>query len=140
MQQKGFEQDKQTYDDGTPNSVNWTDTPTLQSAIYHGPVKIGIGADQLEAVYHANGGKSGWVATGFKKDATEDHCTSLCGYGTLAWLAQQLKAKLPAGVNGKKPGYAMFTWDSIGIIDTPSLLAITHEAWLRTPTTVIVPG
>src|SRR5262249_54296108 len=28
-----------------------------------------------------------------------------------------------------------FTWGSIGIIDEPSLLAITNEAWSRTPTT-----
>jgi hypothetical protein len=32
----------------------------------------------------------------------------------------------------------MFTWDSIGVIDQPSMLAITHEAWLRQPTTVIL--
>jgi len=53
------------------------------------------------------------------------------------WLAQQLQAKVPAGVDGTKQGYAMFTWDSIGIIDQPSMLAITHEAWLRNPTTIV---
>lgn len=31
----------------------------------------------------------------------------------------------------------MFTWNSIGIIDTPSMRAITHEAWLRQPTTIV---
>ena len=36
-----------------------------------------------------------------------------------------------------KPGYALFTWDSIGIIDVPSMIAITSEAWFRQPTTVI---
>lgn len=30
----------------------------------------------------------------------------------------------------------MFTWDSIGIIDVPSMTAVTFEAWLRQPTTV----
>jgi hypothetical protein len=44
---------------------------------------------------------------------------------------------VPNGVNGTQPGYALFTWGGIGIIDFPSLLAITHEAWLRTPTTII---
>jgi hypothetical protein len=39
-------------------------------------------------------------------------------------------------VDGIQPGYGMFTWDSIGIIDVPSLIAVTHEAWLRQPTTV----
>jgi hypothetical protein len=138
MQKKGFTQDKRTYDDGSPSSVNWTDTATLQSAIYHGPVKIGLAADQLHAVCQANGFKSGWFATGFKADSNEDHCVSLCGYGTTKWLAQQLKFRVPTGVNSAKPGYAMFTWGSIGIIDVASLLAVTQEAWLRTPTTVIL--
>jgi hypothetical protein len=34
----------------------------------------------------------------------------------------------------------MFTWDSVGIVDQPSLIAVTQEAWLRSPTTVIAPG
>jgi hypothetical protein len=137
MQKGGFTQDTHTYDDGAPNSVNWTDAPTLQSAICHGPVKIGIAADQLHAVCQANDFKSGWLATGFKEDSKEDHCVSLCGYGTISWLAQQLKVTVATGVDGTKPGYALFTWGSIGIIDFASLLAITHEAWLRTPTTIV---
>ena len=140
MQKKGFGQDKHIYDDGAPNSVNWTDAATLHSAIYHGPVKIGIAADQLQAVCQANSYKNGWFAKGFKADKNEDHCVSLCGYGTIKWLAQQMGFTIPAGVNGSKPGYALFMWGSIGIIDVPSMLAITHEAWLRTPTTIILPG
>ena len=140
MQTGGFQQAGKTFNDGGPNSVNWTHAPTLQSAIYHGPVKIGVAADQLETAYDANQGKSGWFASGFKADPNEDHCVSLCGYGTISWLAAQLKATLPSGTDGTKPGYALFTWDSIGIIDVPSMIAITHEAWLRNPTTLIVPG
>jgi hypothetical protein len=49
-----------------------------------------------------------------------------------------LKVPVPHGVDGTKPGYAMFTWDSIGIIDVPSMLAITFEAWVRIPTTIII--
>src|SRR5262249_45071916 len=109
----------------------------LQSAIATGPVKIGIAADQVETAWRSTNGRSGWFGVGFKADAGEDHCVSLCGYGTLAWLAQQFKVTVPAGVDGAKTGYAMFTWDSIGIIDEPSMRAITHEAWLRQPTTVI---
>jgi len=139
MHKKGFKQDQKTYNDGSYSAVNWTDAATLQSAIYSAPVKIGIAADQVDAVYQANGGKSGWFATGFKADTNYDHCVSLCGYGTINWLAQQMKFVVPQGVDGTQPGYAMFTWDSIGIIDVPSLLAITGEAWLRTPTTVILP-
>lgn len=141
MQSGGFAQAGHTYDDGSILTVNWTNATVLEHAIWEGPVKIGIAANQLETTWRAaggnvNGGKSGWFATGYHPDAAEDHCVSLCGYGTMAWLAGQLHVPVPAGVNGAKPGYALFTWDSIGIIDAPSMLAITHEAWLRNPTTV----
>jgi hypothetical protein len=143
MQTDGFVQDGFTYDDGPYYSVDWTNAATLQSAISQGPVKIGVAADQLNPVWHnagggPNGGVSGWFATGFHADSNEDHNPSLCGYGTIAWLAQQLNVQVPSGVDGTQPGYAMFTWDSIGIIDVPSLLAITHEAWVRIPTTIVV--
>src|SRR5208337_4099673 len=141
MQNDGFRDANNIYDDGAYYSVDWTNSNTLQSAISTGPVKIGVAADQLDPVWWAGGGSasggvSGWFATGFHNDANEDHCVSLCGYGTLAWLAQQLNVNVPAGVDGTKPGYALFTWDSIGVIDEASMKAITHEAWLRKPTTV----
>jgi hypothetical protein len=136
MQNDGFPGDGVTYDDGTHFSVDWTNAATLRSAIAEGPVKIGVAADQIEAAWYTTSGESGWFATGFHADANEDHCTSLCGYGSISWLAQQLGVKVPAGIDGTKPGYAMFTWDSIGIIDVPSMIAVTHEAWLRRPTTV----
>jgi hypothetical protein len=137
MVNDGFQQGGHTYDDGPASSVNWTDATVLQNAIAQGPVKIGIAADQLENAYHSTNGHSGWFATGFHPDHAEDHCVSLCGFGTITWLAQQLKVQVPAGVDGTKPGYALFTWDSIGIIDVPSMIAITDEAWLRKPTTKI---
>jgi hypothetical protein len=140
MRKGGFKQDKNTYDDGAPSSVNWTDAATLQSALCHGPVKIGVAADQLETACQTTNFKSGWFATGFKQDKNEDHCVSLCGYGSIQWLAQQMKFEIAPGVNGDKPGYALFTWGGIGIIDVPSMIAITHEAWLRTPTTIVVSG
>ena len=136
MMSGGFTQGGHTYDDGPNTAVNWTNAAILQNAIAHGPVKIGIAANQLETVWQGHP-KNGWFATGFKQDNAEDHCVSLCGYGTFAWLASQLKVQLPHGINGATPGYGMFTWDTIGIIDHPSMLAITHEAWLRNPTTVV---
>ena len=141
MQNDGFQEGSLIYDDGPYLSVNWTNSGILQSAISSGPVKIGVGGDQLNAVWNAAGGtaaggRSGWFAVGFQAENSEDHCVSLCGYGTISWLAQQLHVQVPAGIDGTKTGYALFTWDSIGIIDEPSLLAITYEAWLRKPTTV----
>jgi hypothetical protein len=140
MQKDGFTQSKSTYDDGAISSVNWTDAASLQSALCHGPVKIGVAADQLHATCQAANFKSGWVATGYKQDTNQDHCVSLCGYGTFAWLAGQMGFNLPAGIDQNQQGYAMFTWGSIGIVDIPSMIAITAEAWLRTPTTLVVPG
>jgi hypothetical protein len=138
MQNSGFAEDGRAYDDGPYNSVDWTDEATLKSAIYIGPVKIGVAADQLETACQATDFKTGWFATGFHTDTREDHCTSLCGYGSIDWLAGKLGAKIPAGVDKTKPGYAMFTWGGIGVIDVPSLVAITSEAWVRHPTTVVV--
>src|SRR5271165_5828132 len=137
METDGFSQNGSVYDDGPYLSVDWTNSTTLQSAISIGPVKIGIAADQIQTAWESTEGKTGWFATGFQTDSNLDHCVSLCGYGTLAWLAQQLNVQVPSGIDGTDQGYAMFTWNSIGIIDVPSMLAITEEAWLRTPTTVI---
>jgi hypothetical protein len=137
MQNDGFSQAGVVYNDGPYYSLNWTDPLILQNAISNGPVKIGVASTELETAWRTTGGNSGWFGIGFGRDNAEDHCISICGYGTLSWLAQTLKVQVPAGVNGAQPGYAVFTWNSIGILDTPSLLAITHEAWLRQPTTVV---
>lgn len=138
MQTGGFSQDGRTFDDGPYRSVNWTDEATLKSAIYTGPVKIGVAANQLETACQATDFNTGWFATGFQTDSAEDHCTSLCGYGSIEWLAGKLGAKIPAGVDKTQPGYAMFSWGGIGVIDVPSLLAITAEAWVRHPTSVVI--
>ena len=136
MQNDGFADGSFIYDDGPHFSVNWTSAGTLQSAIAAGPVKIGVAADQIEAAWRTTGGRSGWFGMGFHADSAEDHCVALCGYGSISWLAQQLGVQVPGGVNGTHPAYAMFTWNSIGIIDVPSMIAVTHEAWLRQPTTI----
>jgi hypothetical protein len=136
MQNDGFKEGSSIYEDGPHFSVDWTNSGTLQSAISNGPVKIGVAADQLETAWHSTNGQTGWFGVGFHADDNEDHCVSLCGYGTINWLAQQLNVQVPAEIDGTKTAYALFTWNSIGIIDEPSLLAITHEAWLRQPTTV----
>jgi len=140
MQQRGFVQSGHVYDDGAAQAVNWMDDATVRSAIYHGPVKIGVAADQLESACQATNFKTGWFATGFQPDDNEDHCVSLCGYGTIAWLAEQLKVAVPSNVSPASAGYAVFTWGSIGIMDVASMRAITSEAWLRVPTTVVAAG
>ncbi|MBB2893795.1 peptidoglycan-binding domain-containing protein [Flexivirga oryzae] len=138
MEHDGFRRNGTVYDDGGHSSVDWTNPSRLHGAIAQGPVKIGVAADQLEDAWLSTGGQNGWFATGFHHDDNEDHCTSLCGYGTIGWLAAQLGVSVPASVNAGAAGYAMFTWNSIGIIDHPSMVAITQEAWVRHPTTVTV--
>jgi hypothetical protein len=132
MQSAGFTQDSSLYNDGPFNSVDWTNSTALQNAIAQGPVKIGVAATQLENAV-PNPPTNGWFATGFQPDNNLDHCVSLPGFGSASWLGAQL------GVNGLPdvPAYALYTWDSIGIIDVPSLLAITGEAWLRSPNTIV---
>ena len=142
MQKDGFYQGPTQYNDGPFKYVDYTNAAILRNAIAQGPVKIGVAANQIENVIQNYGvGKNGWVMTGFTKDGNLDHCTSLCGYGTFAWLTQQLGgAKPTAKISAATPVYAMYTWSSIGIIDGPSLLAICGEAWLRHPTTVEKPN
>lgn len=140
MQTQGFAQGGSTYNDGPYTAVDWTNAAVLTNAIVQGPVKIGVAATQLQNAVQGDPPVSGWCATGFQTDPDMDHCVSLCGYGTVEWLWLSLNSmiKLPATIDPDAPAYAMFTWGSIGIIDVPSMIAITGEAWLRNPTTVIV--
>ena len=144
MQTHGFPLNKKTYDDGPHLAVNWTNAALLQSAISsHGPVKIGVGADDFQT--NPNGkvtpGTSGWGMYAYPKNLQEDHCVSLCGYGTLAQLTALFKqhkvtVHVPKGMP-KGLCYAMFTWNSIGIIDEQSMLNMTYEAWIRNPVTIV---
>jgi hypothetical protein len=135
MQTTGFAQNGSVYDDGSPVSVDWTNVSVLQNAIVQGPVKIGVAGDQLETAV-PDPPTNGWLATGFTPDANLDHCVSLCGYGPIWWLLNVLGTGANPGPVQEAPGYALFTWNSIGVIDAPSLNAICGEAWLRSPTTL----
>jgi hypothetical protein len=144
-----------TYGDGPYYAVNYMNVADLQDAIYNvGPVKIGVSSDYLQA---GDGGgviggvtpginngpqnvgfvNSGWTLYNYPGRGREDHCTSLFGYGSLASLVANF-ASLGITVNvvsGMPTGtcYAMFCWDSIGIIDEQSMLNMTYEAWVRDP-------
>jgi hypothetical protein len=144
MQTHGFQMDGKAYMDGPFNSVDWTNLAILNSAIYsHGPVKIGVGAEDFQRNAHGlvTPGTSGWAMYSYPKDLPEGHCVSLCGYGTLTELVSQFHRHnvivhappgMPTGLC-----YAMFTWNSIGIIDQQSMLNMTYEAWIRIPVTIV---
>jgi hypothetical protein len=143
MQTDGFQMNGKAYLDGPFYLVNWTDAEALNSAIANvGPVKIGVASANLGSnpQGQVTAGTSGWAIHGLPA-LPEDHWASLCGYGPLATLIDLFERN---GVNVKLPPnmpsglcYAMFIWDSIGIIDRQSLMNITGEAWVRNPTTIV---
>jgi hypothetical protein len=148
MQTHGFQMDRKAYLDGPFNSVDWTNAAALNGAIANvGPVKIGVASANLtlgpqgQVTGQVTPGASGWAVHGLPAGQPEDHCASLCGYGPLTALVglferHDVRVNLPAGMPTGLC-YAMFTWDSIGIIDRQSLMNITGEAWIRTPTTIV---
>ena len=138
MEKDGMSYGGAKYTDGAYQSVDFTDWTTLTSAISQGPVKIGVASSQFDAV-PGIGQRNGWLMVGLKPDPNEDHCTGLCGYGTVSFLCSRLGVAVPAGVDGSANAVLMFTWDSIGIVDYKSLLNVIAEAWLRTPTTIRTP-
>jgi hypothetical protein len=144
MQTHGFPFNHKTYDDGPYRSVNWTNGAILASAIYsHGPVKIGVEAEYFQTNPHGSvtPGTSGWTMYNYPRAQNDYHCVSLCGYGTLAELVglfhqHHVTVHPPTGMP-TGPCYAMFTWNSVGIVDRQSMLNMTHEAWIRIPVTII---
>jgi hypothetical protein len=144
MQTHGFQMDGKAYLDGPFYSVNWTNAAILASAIYnHGPVKIGVAAEQFQTNPHGSvtPGTSGWAMYNYPKIQPEDHCVSLCGYGNLNDLVglfhqHGVSIHVPSGMPTGLC-YAMFTWNSIGIIDQQSMLNMTYEAWIRVPVTIV---
>ena len=140
MTQTGFTVDGVQYTDGPAQSVNYPNWDVVTSALATGPVKIGVDADDIEAAVNTTNGASGWYGTGWSDIQNQDHCVGLCGYGTVAQCYQMLIATfpsvvMPSDVNASANAVLMFTWKSIGVVEFPSMVGVTGEAWLRTPTT-----
>lgn len=139
----GFQMGARAYLDGVFNSVDWTNAADLNGAIANlGPVKIGVASASFSAHQgRVTPGTSGWAICDLPMSQPGDHCASLCGYGPLVAIIDHFEKH---GINIKVPSdmptglcYAMFSWDSIGIIDQQSLINITGEAWVRNPTTIV---
>lgn len=137
MIRDGIVVDGKTYTDGPYRSVDWTNDDVLSSAIYQGPVKIAVAADHIANSYKES---NGWFGTGWRKDNNIDHCVSLGGFGSMQDLASMLGVGVPGGVNPGDRGYLLFTWGSIGVVDRQSMINVTAEAYLRTPTTPQTPA
>jgi hypothetical protein len=144
MNTTGITLNDATYKNGPLNSVNWTNAAILRSAIYNqGPVKLGVASGKFEDNDHGCvlPGTNGWAMYGYPPNLTEDHCVSLCGYGTFMNLYNMVESQygalppVPAGMP-QGPCYAIFSWHSIGIVDEQSMLNMTYEAWVRSPVTI----
>jgi hypothetical protein len=144
LQTHGFQMDRKAYLDGPFHSVDWTNAAALHGAIANaGPVKIGVASANLASSPQSQitPGTSGWAIYGLPAGQPENHCASLCGYGALAALVdlferRRVNVNVPSGMPSGLC-YAIFTWGSIGIVDRQSLMNITSEAWVRTPTTIV---
>ncbi len=141
----GFAVGGSNYKNGGYSGVDYSNEGTLQSALTVGPVKIAIDADALPS---GAGNQQGWYSTSGQRYGNTDHCVSLAGYGSAAWLYGQLGVPLPASLNSTTPGYLLFTWGTLGFVTHPWLMGTCVEAWVRNPTTpgqapsstAIVPG
>lgn len=136
MKSAGISQDSHTYSDGGYKAVDYSNEAVLQSALSIAPVKIGIDADALPSTA---GGKNGWfsIGGGVRHYGNTDHCVALAGYGPASWLFAQLGVALPAGVDGAKVCYLLYTWKSIGVVDHDWIMGTVSEAWVRNPSTLI---
>lgn len=124
--------DRKVYHDGPAKAVDWTDENVLRAAIATGPVKIAVDAMPYERIVQQS---NGWVMVGIPHHWNYDHCVGIIGYGPAKWLADQLGATLPQGVDPGQTMYAVFTWNTVGIVDHVSISNNCAEAWVRTPTT-----
>lgn len=139
MAKDGITVNGQTYRDGAPQSVDWTNFSVLGPAIFQGPIKIAVSANQLEGA--GAGNQNGWVLSGARRDLNTDHCVGLWGYGTAQQLADMMNKDYGISVSlgslsPQTPSVYLYTWSTVGIVEHRSLVAITDEAYLRTPTTV----
>ncbi len=146
MQSSGFSQDGNTYNDGPGLAVNYADQPTMTAAIWEavqagGCVKCGIASDALPSVA---GNANGWVLTGAGPDSNEDHCMGACGVCSLNDFAAAMQAafgvivSIPSGYDPTTIGYVVYTWATIGWADVQSWTNISGEAWVRSPSSLIV--
>lgn len=147
MSQSGMTaSDGKIYTDGPYQSVNYQDDASLYSGIFTGAsLKIGVAADQIETAVNSTNGASGWVGYGWQPDNNEDHCVGLCGFGAASDLIKLFSnygvtITLPSAMSASTPCVALFTWNSIGLVELASVRNVMGEAWVRTPTTAQQPA
>lgn len=134
MQKNGFPVGGKTHGIGTYYSVNFANEQTLQEALTVAPVKLGMDADALP---NGAGSKQGWYATGGRPGqyTSENHCTSLAGYGPVKTVFSSIGKEVPANWPASSTtAYLYFTWGTLGVVDHNWLMSCTMEAFVRNPT------
>ncbi|HQU42383.1 MAG TPA: hypothetical protein PK867_06200 [Pirellulales bacterium] len=115
---------------GGHGAIDWTIREEVKLAIQlMKAIKIGIDHGPLMGT--GAGEKNGWVLTGVGRRGGIDHCVGIYGYGSAGYLAQVCKNTLPASLDPMTFCVLLYTWGTIGIVDWPSFVAITGEAWVR---------
>lgn len=113
-------------------SVDYTDQSEVKAALWkYRTLNIAIAADQVEVA----SGKNGWIQLNGRVDRGIDHCVGLHGYGSLQYLCDALKVKVPSGADGAQFCLLLYTWGTVGIVNWPSLqgMMTNSEAWARDP-------
>jgi hypothetical protein len=113
-------------------SVDYTDQAEVKAALWkYKTLNIAIAADQVEVA----SGKNGWIQLNGKVDRGIDHCVGLHGYGSLQYLCDALKVKVPNGADANQFCVLLYTWGTVGIVNWKSLqgMMTNSEAWAREP-------
>jgi len=133
MQQSGFSQDSNLYNEGPANNVDYTTPSSLQGGIATSPVQIAIDADALPS---GAGNGNGWYAFGGTPGSfpNTDHCVMLPAFAIPTvvqqlWTAfQQQYGSLPAIPWPAGAVYGIYTWAGIGFVDDPWIMSTVTEA------------
>ncbi len=136
MARSGFVVGPQQYNDGPHQVVQFSDEPSLRSAIALGPVKISIDSSALPS---GAGNNQGWFTTGSGTGRSQDHCVGLSGYGPAGFLYKMLALPVPSGLSADQDGYLLFTWSTLGFVTYKWLMNSSNEMHVRNPTTIGVP-
>lgn len=140
MADDGFSRGQYQYLDGLHQTVDWTRLGDLQHAIWrHGPLKLGVDSRPLDGVlkkgewFLLDLGPQWFLLDQKPHKMNLDHTVSLCGYGSLKECAEYLGIQPPPASDSTAQCFLLFTWGIILVVDHPSLIRITGEAWVRTP-------
>jgi hypothetical protein len=130
MERVGLEDDHHRYHkNGRHGALDETSPHELRFGVslFRG-VKAAVAADVLDSVV---AGKSGWVCRDIGTGPI-DHNVEILGYGTVNECLTMCgtKSALPDSI-GLLSAFVLYTWETVGVITTPSLRSIIGEAHVR---------